>query len=250
MQKMKKLLMMALAVFVGQVFAADPVATWTNFNNDPEGYTLTKAEGCKVNDDGSITLGGNGLQLNLTGAEDLRTEKVSHLSVVMDVTLPESFPENMSLTSFCLDNNYRAEVRVVSSILKSCWWNQTNGSDSQRTGEYTLTPGRQTITITYKGASNEGTHAYVNGQEQLRDTGMFSSGNPVSYLTIGARYNGATEEYDLPATGVTIHSLRLYSTKLSAEDVKADYLNQEGANSQISMPIIVYFAGFFLQVFG
>ena len=63
---MKNLLMMALAVFVGQAFAATPVATWTDFNSPTSGgYTLTKDAACTVNSDGSITLDGTGLTVML-----------------------------------------------------------------------------------------------------------------------------------------------------------------------------------------
>ena len=100
MNKMiKSLLMMGLAVFVGQAFAADPVAVWTDFSNLTQDnptltsgmYTLTadmstgeNDQGCAVNADGSITLGGTGLELTFSVGQPIHDN--NSIVVVMDIT--------------------------------------------------------------------------------------------------------------------------------------------------------------------
>lgn len=76
--KIKGLLALVLSVLIGQAWAADPVATWTDFRNPNSGeYTLTKDAACTVNTDGSIILGGAGLTLPVGGDQ---------VTVVMEVS--------------------------------------------------------------------------------------------------------------------------------------------------------------------
>ena len=212
MNKMiKSLLMMALAVFVGKAFAADtvaPVATWTNFNNDPEGYTLTKAEGCKVNDDGSITLGGAGLSLSLDE---------SPVTVVMEVSnLP--FGSDFILINYELSSgNHISLFNWWKNNQLEQWWNENKYTNNETTGNAVWSASgeeRRTVAVTY--AKTGGTTTYVNGNLLYNNSSLVQGNHEVTKIYIGSLQYGVR---DYKNSNMKVHSLRIYKKKLTDAEV-------------------------------
>ena len=211
MQKMKKLLMMALAVFVGKAFAAEtikPVATWTDFNTlTSGGYTLTADSACTVNTDGSITLGGAGLSVALAEGQEIHDNNM--LTVVMDVS---DVSEVGTLTEF-LSGDEPIDLYYDGEYLKPRY--PENSTDY---GSKKWTPARTTIVLSYGANQNvnmDGTTTYIGGtnaENKIHANGLKFTSRPDEprYIT----------EIKFPAdTGMTIHSLRLYSSKLTDQEV-------------------------------
>ena len=203
---LKGLLTLALAALTGWMWAADPVATWTDFNTLTSGnYTITKDAACTVNADGSITLGGAGLSMTLTSG--LAIHDANSITVVMDVS---GVTNEGALVSFTTGNE-PIDLYYTGSKLRQRW--ATDAKKDADYGNANWTPARATIAFAYDGGNTNptGTTTYVNGTQLMDKSGLKftgpSSGKYITALTFPA------------ATGMTIHSIRLYSSKLSATDV-------------------------------
>ena len=206
---MKSLLMMALAVFVGTAFAANPVATWTDFNTLTSGnYTLTKDADCNVNADGSITLGGAGLSLPVGG---------DAITVVMDVSgVPTT--DGITVASVKMNGSYVSLKSTGTQLVQS--WN--NGGDY---GTFDWTPAkRQTIVLGTMQSNPSGTTTWIDGEQKAANNGLMTSNGDLQNVYIGS-YSGTGTDGTVTgsAAGMIVHSLRIYSTKLSTEAVVADY---------------------------
>ena len=204
--KIKGLLALVLSVLIGQVWAATPVATWTDFNTLQSGnYTLTADGTCTANEDGSITLGGAGLSYAFKSGDGMYANKV--ITVVMDVTLPNS--EGTLLTLGLATD--KIQVNSTGKALTTSF----NKGDIRQTGSCDAEAGRTTIAMTY--SSTQGTHVYKDGELIITDSNLLWGSQNLNKLTLGA-YNDGT----IPLIGMTIHKLRIYSAKLSAVDVALD----------------------------
>lgn len=202
--KLKSLLALALSVLIGHAWAADPVATWTDFNTLTSGnYTITKDEACTVNADGSVTLGGAGLSYAFKSGDGMYANKV--ITVVMDVTLPDTAG---TLLTLGLATN-KIQVNSTGSALTTSY----DKGAVRQTGACTAE--RTTIAVTYSGS--QGVHVYKDGDLIITDGALRWSGQNLAKLTIGACDDGT-----IPLTEMTIHKLRVYSEKLSAIDVALD----------------------------
>lgn len=198
---LKGLLTLALAAFTGWMWAADPVATWTDFNTLTSGnYTITKDEACTVNADGSITLGGAGLSYAFKSGDGMYANKFT--TVVMDVTLPDA---TGTLLTLGLATN-KIQVNSTGSTLTTSY----DKGNVRQTG--TCAAGRTTIAVTYSGS--QGTHVYKDGVLIIADGSLMWSGQNLAKLTIGAYDDGT-----IPLTGTILHSMKIYAAKLSAEEV-------------------------------
>ena len=199
---LKGLLTLALAAFTGWMWAADPVATWTDFNTLTSGnYTITKDAACTVNTDGSITLGGTGLTLEFSSAPDA-------VSVVMDIS---GAPEGETATALLdiVNESNRISSYTASSKLSQRYNGSlgTAGNGSSYREEVSWTPAkRQLLTVTY--SKSNGLNSFLDGRQVLVCDGLKGSSFTVQSIK-------------LPAAGMTVHSLRLYSTKLAVADVYA-----------------------------
>ncbi len=193
---LKGLLTLALAAFTGWMWAAVPVATWTDFNTLTSGsYTLSKGDGSTVNSDGSITLAGTGLELTFSDGQPMYNN--NSITVVMDVS---NVPNN-------------AVIADVTSGGQSAnlYYNSTDGKLYQRAGttanfgSYAWTPERATITFAYGagGGNTTGTSTYIGETDVINADGLKWTGNRnVTKLSI-------------PAVGMTVHSLRIYGAKVN-----------------------------------
>ena len=198
---LKGLLTLALAAFTGWMWAANPVATWTDFNTLTSGnYTITTDTACTVNADGSITLGGAGLSYAFKSGDGMYANKFT--TVVMDVTLPDA---TGTLLTLGLATN-KIQVNSTGSTLTTSY----DKGNVRQTG--TCAAGRTTIAVTYSGS--QGTHVYKDGVLIITDADLKWSGQNLAKLTIGAYDDGT-----IPLTGTILHSMKIYAAKLSAEEV-------------------------------
>ena len=199
--KLKSLLALVLSVLIGQAWAADPVATWTDFNTLTSGnYTLTADDTCTVNDDGSITLGGAGLSVALAAGQEIYDGNT--ITVVMDVS---GVANEGALVGFTTGGQ-PIDLYYTGSKLRQRW--ATDAKKDTDYGNVDWTPARATIVFAYDGRGQTGTTTYVDGTQKMNTTGLrfTGTGSVMSSLTFPA------------TTGMTIHSIRLYSSKLSATD--------------------------------
>lgn len=189
-------------LFTATGWAADPVATWTDFNTLTSGdYTITKDEACTVNADGSVTLGGAGLSYAFKSGDGMYANKFT--TVVMDVTLPDT--EGTLLTLGLATN--KIQVNSTGSTLTTSY----DQGGVRQTG--TCAAGRTTIAVTY--SSSQGTHVYKDGVLIITDGDLKWSGQNLAKLTIGACDDGT-----IPLTDTILHSMKIYAAKLSAEEVE------------------------------
>ena len=188
-------------LFTATGWAADPVATWTDFNTLTSGnYTITTDTACTVNADGSVTLGGAGLSYAFKSGDGMYANKFT--TVVMDVTLPDT--EGTLLTLGLATN--KIQVNSTGSTLTTSY----DQGGVRQTG--TCAAGRTTIAVTYSGS--QGTHVYKDGVLIITDGDLKWSGQDLAKLTIGAYDDGT-----IPLTGTILHSMKIYAAKLSAEEV-------------------------------
>lgn len=188
-------------LFTATGWAADPVATWTDFNALTSGnYTITKDAACTVNADGSITLGGAGLSVALATGQEIYDDNT--ITVVMDVS---GVTNEGALVSFTTSNQ-PIDLYYTGSKLRQRW--ATNDNKDTDYGNVDWTPARATIVFAYDGRGQTGTTTYVDGTKKMDTAGLrfTGTGSVMSSLTFPA------------TTGMTIHSIRLYSSKLSATD--------------------------------
>lgn len=199
--KLKSLLALALSVLIGHAWAANPVATWTDFNTLTSGnYTITKDEACTVNADGSVTLGGAGLSYAFKSGDGMYANKV--ITVVMDVTLPDTAG---TLLTLGLATN-KIQVNSTGSALTTSY----DKGAVRQTGACTAE--RTTIAVTYSGS--QGVHVYKDGDLIITDGALRWSEQNLAKLTIGACDDG-----DIPLAGTILHSMKIYAAKLSEADV-------------------------------
>ena len=201
--KIKGLLALVLSVLIGQAWAADPVATWTDFNTLTSGnYTITKDAACTVNADGSITLGGAGLSVTMPG-------NVENITVVMDVsTLPALGP--YTIVNLPVTSSANVSLMYKEGKLEQEWG---NGGDF---GNATWTPGDGRYTIAFAYNKSEGTCTYVDGVHKVVNSGLKTASTSFSSFTIGSY---KTDELQ-SATGMKVYSIRLYGDMfMSANNV-------------------------------
>ena len=212
--KIKGLLALVLSVLIGQAWAADPVATWTDFNTLTSGeYTLTKDESCTVNTDGSITLGGAGLTLPVGG---------NQVTIVMEVS---GVPTDSGITvvSVMMGGQYVSLKSNGTQLIQS--WN--NEGDY---GTFNWAPtNRQTIVLGTMQSNPSGTTTWIDGVQKVTRANLMTTVGSLGNVYIGS-YNGTATDGTITgsAAGMIVHSLRLYSTKLSDDEVVSDIIANGG----------------------
>lgn len=195
---LKGLLTLALAALTGGLWAADPVATWTDFNTLTSGnYTITKDAACTLNADGSITLGGTGL--TVSGCPNM-----GNISVVMDVsTLPTS--GDYTFVNYPCADGANVGLMYKSGKLEQEWNNDGNY------GNATWTPGTGRYTITFAYGKLDGATTYVGNVAMISNGSIKTGSTSITSFTIGS-YKA---DNLLPATGMTVHSISIYDSKIN-----------------------------------
>ena len=220
--KIKGLLALVLSVLIGQAWAADPVATWTDFNTLTSGeYTLTVDAACAVNTDGSITLGGAGLTLPVGG---------NQVTVVMEVSgVPTE--SGITVVSVMMGGQYVSLKSNGTQLIQS--WN--NGGDY---GTFNWTPAnRQTIVLGTMQSNPSGTTTWIDGVQKVTRANLMTTVGSLGNVYIGS-YNGTATDGTITgsAAGMIVHSLRLYSTKLSDDEVVSDIIANGGT---VAAPVVI-----------
>ena len=203
-----------MTVLIGQAWAADPVATWTDFNTLTSGeYTLTKDESCTVNTDGSITLGGAGLTLPVGG---------NQVTIVMEVSgVPTE--SGITVVSVMMGGQYVSLKSNGTQLIQS--WN--NEGDY---GTFNWAPtNRQTIVLGTMQSNPSGTTTWIDGVQKVTRANLMTTVGSLGNVYIGS-YNGTATDGTITgsAAGMIVHSLRLYSTKLSDDEVVSDIIANGG----------------------
>lgn len=202
--KIKGLLSLILTVLIGQTWAADPVAIWTDFNTLTSGsYTISKDAACTVNVDGSITLGGAGLTVTAPSA-------MTAITVVMDVsTLPTS--GDYTLVNYPAASDANVGLMYKSGKLEQEW----NNGGNYGSADWTPGSGRYTIAFAYD--KGTGATTYVNGTSMMANGTIKTDKISFTSFTIGSYLEGA-----LPATGMTVHSISIYDSKINPLPIRLE----------------------------
>lgn len=199
--------------------APTPVATWTDFSSFTPGtalslpsnegnHNLSIPANAQLADDGAIVIGSTGgLSINYTGSK-LVTFELEVSNVPSDDKVP---------AGILLGNN-----AVILQSNDGSLYQRATSSMGTNYGSYDWDPSiKQTITIAYSGPNGniQGTQTYINGESVIgRAGGLRWSTTDISELRIGFQYSNVRL-----ATGMKVHAIRVYSTRLSDEDVAAAY---------------------------
>lgn len=205
---------LAFAVLaVGSAWAATPVAAWTDFRNLTSGnYTWTVGGDSSVDPNtGVLTIGSTGgVYMDISGiGSDNRS-----FSIAIEAEILGTYTSDKTLVDLIVNGSH-VSVAANGTTIGQCW--NTGALSGTAYGKSTFTAGRQLLTVTFQGASGQGTHSYIDGTQVAGHTGLMSSSGSVTHIGIGS-YNKTGEV----AEGLKIYSVRLYDSKLSASDVSTD----------------------------
>ena len=209
-----------LAAFtVGGAWAATPVAAWSDFRTLTSGnYTWTVGGDSSVDSNtGVLTIGSTGgLYMEIDGIGSASGGENRTFSIAIEAEIP-SFNSAKAIVDLIV-NNAHVSAEANGSTISQYW----NGGGSYGSGSIT-TGRRQLITLRFfghatAGTDGRGTFTFVNGTKVAEADGLLSSANKVTLIGVGC-YNKDTRV----AQGMKIYSIRLYSDKLSNDDVATDY---------------------------
>lgn len=222
----KKLL--ALAVVAGAMTAMatapEPLAMWSDFSSligDEGGtiaageYTLTVPAGCTVGADGALVIGSQ-------GAPSIDYTDSTSRTVTVEVEMSDcnDEPEATLITVVLAGANEGACVSSSGGVLSQRWG--STWGEFYNTGDWNPAK-HQVVSFTYSGINStdaaRGSQTYVNGAPAINQhTGMISTRNGITGIRIGCKTG--TEKL---ATGMKIHAIRIYSSRLSTAEVAEAY---------------------------
>lgn len=213
-------------------WAADPIATWTDFRNLTSGdYTWTVDSSCTIDPNtGVLTIGkSGGLYISQSGfGEDDKT-----LTIAIDAEIPTTFADDRTIVDILLNGNNRVSVAVNGTTMGQCW---NDGAVSNTSyGKDTFPSGRQLFIVKYKGGTGT-TTCYNKNQYIANNNSLYVGSGKVWLLGVGC-YNSANPNSSISevAEGMKIYSIRLYGSRISEADVTADYDNYYPANSYLTL---------------
>ena len=208
------ILAVAFVLCLSHAWAATPVAAWTDFRNlTSGGYTWTVGGDSSVDTNtGVLTIGSTGgVYMDISGiGSDNRS-----FSIAIEAEIPGTYTSDKTLVDLIVNGSH-VSVAANGTTIGQCW--TTGALSGTAYGKSTFTAGRQLLTVTFQGASGQGTHSYIDGTQVAGHTGLMSSSGSVTHIGIGS-YNKTAEV----AEGLKIYSVRLYNSKISASDVSTDY---------------------------
>ena len=214
-----------LAIGAGNAWAATPVASWTDFRNTTSGNYTWDVSNCTVDQDtGVLTVGtSGGMFMDISGiGSDNRS-----FSIAIEAEIPVTYSSDATLVDLIV-NNAHVSVAANGATIGQCWTDGAVGSTTYGSG--TFTGGRQILTFTFQGASGQGSTTYINGTQLANATSLMSSSGSVTHIGIGA-FNKTNEV----AEGMKIYAVRLYTSKLTAADVTADYNSYPVGSAYLSL---------------
>lgn len=222
--KLKSLLALALSVLIGHAWAADPVATWTDFNTLTSGdYTLV--ENGNTISDGVLTIGSKPSYIAGTTTWDPRATG-NAVVLAMRVTNLD-LTKVSALVSLKLGeaNNQLGLMTDGEGGMDAMWEGSIRGGNNAVSTKLSTAATEYLIVFKY---DNSGTYAWAIGNDGVfanytKDTGCKGGTNEAGGdIRIGALYGAGS-----PATGLQIHSMTLWNTNEAIEDVIAACATEE-----------------------
>lgn len=220
---LKGLLTLALAAFTGWMWAADPVATWTDFNTLKSGdYTLN--ENGNTISDGVLTIGSKPSYISGT----VWNPRAEGKALVLAMRVTNLDPTKVSaLVSLQLGTatNQLGLMTDGEGGMDAMWESNIRGGQNAVSTKLSTTATEYLIVFKY---DNSGTYAWAIGNDGVfanytKDTGCKGGTNEAGGdIRIGALYGAGS-----PATGLQIHSMTLWNTNEGIENVIAACATEE-----------------------
>ena len=226
---LKGLLTLALAALTGWIWAADPVATWTDFSDGnrtngnytvgPNGNTIT---------DGVLVIGAKPSYIEGTAWNPRESGKA--LVLAMRVTNLD-LTKVSALVSLMMTNNNGESTNNQLGLMTdgeggmdAMWAGNRRGGNNSLSTKLSTTATEYLIVFKY---SDYGTEAWAIGNDGVfakytDDSVCKGTGVVGADIRIGALYGPAS-----PATGLQIHSMTLWNTNEGIEDVIAACATEE-----------------------
>lgn len=220
---LKGLLTLALAAFTGWMWAADPVATWTDMSTATSGAYTLNGNGNEISD-GVLTI--NGKPSYISGTVFNPRESGKALVLAMRVT-------NLDLTKVSAlislklgnSNNQLGLMTDGEGGMDAMWASNIRGGQNTLSTKLSSTATEYLIVFKY---SDWGTQAWAIGNDGVfaqytSDSSCKGGTNEAGGdIRIGALFGAG-----YPATGLKIHSMTLWNTNEGIEDVIAACATEE-----------------------
>ena len=224
---LKGLLTLALAAFTGWMWAADPVATWTDMSTLTSGdYTLN--ENGNTISDGVLTIGSKPSYISGTAWNPRDSGKA--LVLAMRVTNLD-LSKVSALVSLMMTNDQGQSTNNQLGLMTdgeggmdAMWASNIRSGNNAVSTKLSTTATEYLIVFKY---DNSGTYAWAIGNDGVfanytKDTACKGTGTVGGDIRIGALYGAGS-----PATGLQIHSMTLWNTNEGIEDVIAACATEE-----------------------
>ena len=222
--KLKSLLALVLSVLIGQAWAANPVATWTDFNTLTSGdYTLN--ENGNTISDGVLTIGSTPSYIAGTTTWDPRATG-NAVVLAMRVTNLDLTKVSALISLKLGDTNDQLGLMTDGGGGLDAMWNGSiRGGDNAISAKLSLAATEYIVVFKY---SDWGTQAWAIGNDGVFAQYTSDSACKGGTNTAGADIRiGALYDAGSPATGLQIHSMWLWNTNESIDDVIAACATEE-----------------------
>lgn len=220
---LKGLLTLALAAFTGWMWAADPVATWTDMSTATSGdYTLN--ENGNTISDGVLTIGSKPSYISGTVWNPRELGKALVLAMRVTNLDPTKVSALVSL-QLGTATNQLGLMTDGEGGMDAMWASNIRGGQNTLSTKLSTTATEYLIVFKY---SDYGTEAWAIGDDGVfakltNDTACKGGTNEAGGdIRIGALYGAGS-----PATGLQIHSMTLWNTNEGIEDVIAACATEE-----------------------
>ena len=220
--KIKGLLALVLSVLIGQAWAADPVATWTDMSTATSGDYTLNGNGNTISD-GVLTIGS--MPSYISGTAWNPRESGKAIVLAMRVTNLD-LTKVSALVSLKLGeaNNQLGLMTDGEGGMDAMWTSNIRGGNNSVSTKLSTTATEYLIVFKY---DNSGTYAWAIGNDGVfanytKDTDCKGTGTVGGDIRIGALYGAGS-----PATGLQIHSMTLWNTNEGIEDVIAACATEE-----------------------
>ena len=222
--KIKGLLSLILTVLIGQTWAADPVATWTDFSTLTSGSYTVNGNGNTISD-GVLTIVDK--PAYIAGTETWNPRESGKAVVLAMRVTNLDLTKVSALVSLKLGevNNQLGLMTDGEGGMDAMWTSNIRGGNNSVSTKLSTTATEYLIVFKY---DDSGTYAWAIGNDGVfanytKDTGCKGGTNEAGGdIRIGALYGAGS-----PATGLQIHSMTLWNTNESIEDVIAACATEE-----------------------
>jgi len=217
------LLFSALAFVTSALFGVEPVASWNGFNTTTSGnYTVTlPTDATKDDETGTVTLNSS-TPLTVTRSSSATSSGITILAQIEDAPTTG----DIRLAEF---NVPGASVWIGLSssgtTLKQAYSSSAGGSLTESYGTATWTPAtKQWVAFAY--LHNDGTYTFLDGVQKIGNQSLRWSGKSISLDTI---------HLGRSASGMKVHQLYIYTSKLSATEVASEIARATSPNNSATL---------------